>query len=218
MAKDLSEYPPLGDQASDVPDEGPEQCLDCGAELVNSPLYQRYRVCPRCRFHYSIPAMQRIDLLTDPGTFQETNQALVPVDPLSFQDNVSYRERLAEAQRLTGLIEAVVTGTANIGGMQAVVACMDFGFMTGSIGSAVGEKITAAAELALQRRLPFVLMATGGAPRIQEGVLSLMQLGRWWQSEHLNRLRCSRKMTGRSNLGKSRIHRSRPSLIRAQHH
>jgi len=122
--------------------------------------------------------MQRVDLLTDPGTFNETNQALVPVDPLSFEDNVSYRERLAEAQRLTGLIEAVVTGTANIGGMQAVIACMDFGFMTGSIGSAVGEKITAAAEAALQRRLPFVLMATGGAPRIQEGVLSLMQLAK----------------------------------------
>ncbi|MSQ26039.1 MAG: acetyl-CoA carboxylase carboxyl transferase subunit beta [Dehalococcoidia bacterium] len=158
--------------------EGQNRCLDCGAELGNSPLYKRYRVCPRCRFHYHLPARQRLELVTDPGTLQETNPALVPTDPLGFADRVPYRERLAQAQSATGLSECVVTGTAYIGGMEAVLAVMDVGFMGGTIGSAAGEKITQAAEMALERRIPFVLLASGGAPRIREGVLSLMQLAK----------------------------------------
>ena len=154
------------------------RCLDCGVDVTREPLYGRYRVCPHCRYHYNLPALQRIALLADPGTFRETNQALVPLDPLSFADHVSYRERLSNAQSVTGLLEAVVTGTAYIGGMQTVLSAMDFGFMGGSIGSAVGEKIAQAAELALRQRLPFVLVACGGSPRIREGVLSLMQMAK----------------------------------------
>ena len=152
-------------------------CLDCGAQVAEAPLYERYRVCPQCRFHYQLPAAQRIELLVDVGTFKETNPSLVPLDPLSFADNVPYRERLNQAQRVTGLVEAVITGTGYVGGMPMVMAALDFGFMSGSMGSAVGEKITLAAELALQRRLPFVLVVCGGGHRIQEGVLSLMQMG-----------------------------------------
>ena len=172
------ELPPADFLPADLPLEEQDRCLDCGAELGNSPLYKRYRVCPRCRFHYHLPARQRLELVTDPGTFQETNPALVPTDPLGFADRVPYRERLAQAQSATGLSECVVTGTAYIGGMETVLAVMDVGFMGGTIGSAAGEKITQAAELALERRIPFVLMASGGAPRIREGVLSLMQLAK----------------------------------------
>ena len=155
-----------------------EECLDCGADLAGSPLFELCRICPECRFHYYLPATKRVDLLLDSGTFEETNESLVPVDPLSFEDKVPYRERLAQAQRVTGLMEGCLTGTGYVGGMPVVIAAMDFGFMSGSVGSVVGEKITLAAEMALQRRIPFLLVVCGGGPRIQEGVLSLMQMAK----------------------------------------
>lgn len=172
----MSDVPDRSTTPAETPRTAPQQCLDCGAELDSAPLYRRYRVCPECRHHYYLPARQRIALLADPGSFKETNESLVPLDPLSFNDNVPYRERLTQAQGVTGLIEAVVTGTAYIGGMPAVLAVLDFGFMGGSMGSAVGEKITLAAEMARDRRAPFVLIVCGGGPRVQEGALSLMQM------------------------------------------
>ena len=135
-------------------------------------------MCSVCRFHYYVSARERIGLLTDADTFRETNEDLVPTDPLSFNDNLPYRERLLQAQQVTGLMEAVVTGTSYVGGMPAVLAVLDFGFMNGSIGSVAGEKITLAAELALEKRQPMVLVVSGGGPRLQEGALSLMQMAK----------------------------------------
>ena len=178
MADDSRELQAPTNGAQHPSSDERDWCLDCGTDLSSAPAYSRYRVCPGCRFHYYLPAIQRIDLLADAGTFKETNQSLVPLDPLAFADQVPYRERLARAQRVTGLLEAVVTGTCYIGGMPAVMAALEFGFMGGSIGSAVGEKIALAAETALQRRLPFVLVVCGGGPRMQEGVLSLMQMAK----------------------------------------
>ncbi len=178
MAKDLQQDAVSPLVAADHADHTDDSCLDCGADLAHDPVYRRYRVCPTCRHHYTLSANQRIQLLTDPGTFKETNASLVVLDPLSFSDKVSYRERLEQAQRVTGLSEAVVTGTGYIGGVQTVVAAVDYGFMGGSVGSAVGEKLTLAAELAYQRRLPFLLVACGGAARMQEGVLALMQMAK----------------------------------------
>ena len=163
---------------AEEPGEQTDRCLHCGADVEHAPAYTRYRVCPQCRFHYNLPALRRINLLTDAGTFREMNQSLVPLDPLSFSDHLSYRDRLSQAQSVTGLLEAVVTGTANIGGIHAVLAVTDFGFMGGSIGSAVGEKIAQAAEAAVRQRVPFVLVASGGTPRIREGMLSLMQMAK----------------------------------------
>ena len=166
------------DQPADASQSEHALCLDCGADLPIDPVYKRYKVCSICRFHYYLSARDRVALLADSGSFRETNEALVPTDPLSFSDNVPYRERLVHAQRVTGLLEAVLTGTASIGGMPAVLAIMDFGFMNGSIGSVAGEKITLAAELALERRVPLVLSVSGGGPRMQEGALSLMQMAK----------------------------------------
>ncbi len=178
MAEDLQQQaapqPPVAENGHPV-DEG---CLDCGVALASEPVFRRYRVCPACRHHYTLSAIQRVHLLTDAGTFKETNPTLAVVDPLSFTDKVSYRDRLEQAQRITGLLEAVVTGTGFIGGIQFVIASVDYGFMGGSVGIAVGEKITQAAELALQRHLPFVMVTCGGAPRMQEGVLALMQMAK----------------------------------------
>ena len=163
-----------------------DTCLVCGANLSESPLYIRYRVCHVCRFHYVLAARDRITSLVDPGTFREINRSLTSLDPLSFSSRISYRKRLFRDQRRTGLTEAAVSGTCAIGGSQAVLIVLDFGFMGGSMGSVVGEKVALALEHARKRRLPAVAVVTSGGSRFQEGVLSLMQMAK--TSMAVNRL------------------------------
>ncbi|MDQ6669904.1 MAG: acetyl-CoA carboxylase carboxyl transferase subunit beta [Chloroflexota bacterium] len=122
--------------------------------------------------------MERIELLADPESFKASNPSLVSVDPLAFTDRVSYRDRLERARRETGLNEAVVTGTARINGRDCVLAVFDFGFMGGSMGSVVGEKIAMALELAAERHYPFISVVSSGGARMQEGMLSLVQMGK----------------------------------------
>lgn len=157
-----------------------QHCLLCGHDLSQEPIYERYRVCPNCRFHYSLTARNRIELLVDEGSFRETNHSIISLDPLSFSSRRgrSYKKRLSEDQDRTGLTEAVVTGRCRIGGEKAVIAVLDFGFMGGSMGSVVGEKIALAFELAHKKELPMIAIVTGGGARIQEGVLSLMQMAK----------------------------------------
>ena len=153
-------------------------CLVCDASLVDSQLYTQYRVCHVCRFHYSMTARERIDALADPGTFRETNRSLISLDPLSFSSRVSYKQRIFRDQRRTGLTEAAVTGTCSIGGSPAVLITLDFGFMGGTVGCVVGEKVALALELAVKKKLPAIAIVTSGGARIQEGVLSLMQMAK----------------------------------------
>ncbi len=164
-----------------------EECLVCEASLVDSELYVQYRVCPKCRFHYSMTARERIDSLVAPGTFREINRSVVSLDPLSFSSRVSYKQRLKQDQRRTGLTEAVVTGTCLIGGSPTVLIVLDFGFMGGSMGCVVGEKVALALEHAVKRKMPVVSVVTSGGARIQEGALSLMQMAKTSiASSHLN--------------------------------
>ncbi|HEX77234.1 MAG TPA: acetyl-CoA carboxylase carboxyl transferase subunit beta [Dehalococcoidia bacterium] len=153
-------------------------CLACGTAVSGSELYQHYAICPNCRFHFSLPAQQRLELLADPGSFKEVNRFLPFLDPLSFSERVPYRQRLVQAQHRTGLREAVVTGTCRIGGNPAVLAILDFGFLGGSLSCVVGEKLALAFELALRKKLPIITVVSSGGARIQEGVLSLMQMGK----------------------------------------
>ncbi len=153
-------------------------CLACGVGLSKSRLYRRLRVCPRCKFHYSTTARRKIAILADEGTFKETSQWIRSLDPLEFSPRVSYRVRLLQDQTRTGLDEAAVTGTCYIGGTQAVVIVLDFGFLGGSMGLVVGEKVSLALELAARRNMPVVAVVTSGGARIQEGVLSLMQMAK----------------------------------------
>ena len=170
--QDLTERPAL-----DL--EGPRSnCLACGVGLSQSRLYRRLRVCPRCKFHYSTSARRKIAMLADEGTFNETSQWIRSLDPLEFSPRISYRVRLLEDQTRTGLAEAAVTGTCYIGGTHAVVVVLDFGFLGGSMGLVVGEKVSLALELAARRKLPVVAVVTSGGARIQEGVLSLMQMAK----------------------------------------
>ena len=155
-----------------------DRCLYCDEQISDSQSYATFRVCPFCRFHYTITARQRIDLLTDRGTFKETHKYLSSVAPLSFSRRGRYGEMLARDQNRTGLTEAAVTGRCKIEGDDAMLIVLDFTFMGGTMGSVVGEKVASALEAAAKRNIPAVAVVSGGGIRIQEGVLSLMQMAK----------------------------------------
>jgi acetyl-CoA carboxylase carboxyl transferase alpha subunit/acetyl-CoA carboxylase carboxyl transferase beta subunit len=155
-----------------------ENCLYCGMDLTSDELFERYRICPGCQFHYLIPAYERIELLADSGSFIEINRSLASLDPLSFSGDSSYKKRVFDAQKRTGLSEAVVTGVCQIEGTLTVLVVLDFGFLGGGMGCVVGEKVTLAFEHALRKRLPLVALVSSGGARVQEGVLSLMQMAK----------------------------------------
>jgi acetyl-CoA carboxylase carboxyl transferase beta subunit/acetyl-CoA carboxylase carboxyl transferase alpha subunit len=166
--------PSEGQAANDDSPSSPATCPACSAPTEGTA-WQRYRVCGSCRYHFQLTAAERIDLLADPESFKPS---LVSVDPLLFTDRVSYRDRLERARRETSLNEAVVTGTARINGRDCVLAVFDFNFMGGSMGSVVGEKVALALELAAERRYPFISVVASGGARMQEGMLSLVQMGK----------------------------------------
>ncbi len=154
------------------------RCPRCETALADDENYLRYRVCGSCGHHFTISADERIRLLVDPGSFEEFNRHLVSVDPLVFSDRLPYRKRILQAREETGLREAVVTGIGRIRGHEVVLAVLDFRFLGGSMGSVVGEKVTLAFERAVERRLPIVTVSASGGARMQEGVLSLVQMAK----------------------------------------
>jgi acyl-CoA carboxylase subunit beta len=154
------------------------KCKKCDAVVDKDSRYQRYRVCSSCGHHHTIPAMDFINALTDRDSFDEFNRKLVSVDPLVFSDRLPYRKRVAEARELTGLTEAVVTGSARIRGHEVILAVMDFRFLGGSMGSVVGEKVALAFERARDKKVPIVTIAASGGARMQEGMLSLVQMAK----------------------------------------
>ncbi len=168
---------PTAQKEDTDPTSAPSICPVCSARTEGTA-WQRYRVCGSCRYHFQLTALERIDLLADPDSFKASNPSLVSVDPLVFTDRVSYRDRLERARRETSLNEAVVTGTARINGRDCVLAVFDFNFMGGSMGSVVGEKVALAHELAAERRFPFISVVSSGGARMQEGMLSLVQMGK----------------------------------------
>ena len=155
-----------------------DHCLVCEEVLGESPLYLDYRLCPECRFHYSLTARERIELLVDKESFRETNRSIASLSPISFSSRSSYPKRLSQDQTRTGLTEAAVTGHCTIAGNKAMMVVLDFGFMGGSMGSVVGEKVALAFEAAAKVAHPLIAMVSGGGVRIQEGVLSLMQMAK----------------------------------------
>ena len=153
-------------------------CLVCGSDLSGSELFERLRVCASCRFHYNLPARRRIASLVDADSFRETHKWIESLDPLEFSPRISYRVRLLRDQERTGLTEAAIVGTGSIGGIECGLVAIDFGFLGGSMGLVVGEKVARLFELAASRRLPVVAMISSGGARIQEGVLSLNQMAK----------------------------------------
>ena len=154
------------------------KCPGCEEMLYNKRLAGDLWVCSKCGHHFRVRAETRLALLVDADTFRERDAGLESVDPLGFVDRMPYPERLEAAQASTGLRDAAVWGTAAIGGIRVAICVMDFGFMGGSMGSVVGEKVTRAAETALEARMPLVTVAASGGARMQEGTLALMQLAK----------------------------------------
>ena len=167
-----------GDRNGEAESEVRETCLVCETKLADSESYARYRVCHFCKFHYSMTARERIDSLIDLDTFHEINRSVTSTDPLSFSSRVSYKQRIFKDQKRTGLTEAVVTGTCSLGECPAMLIVLDFGFMGGTMGCVVGEKVALAFEHAAKKKLPVIAIITSGGARIQEGVLSLMQMAK----------------------------------------
>ena len=155
-----------------------DRCLFCEEPISDSPSYLTYRVCPFCRFHYTVAARERIELLVDKETFKETYKYVKTVEPLSFSRRNRYRKFLEQDQNRTGLTEAAVAGKCRIGDVETMLIVLDFGFMGGTMGSVVGEKVSMAFENAARRGIPAVAVVSGGGVRIQEGVLSLMQMAK----------------------------------------
>jgi len=154
----------------------PNTCPSCGSHYRDDELEASLRICPQCGHHFPMRVRERIDSLADPDTFEEEAADLRSSDPLDFFDLRPYRERLAEAELETGLGEAMVIGSALLDGHPCELTVMDFAFMGGSMGSVVGEKFSRACESAAERSVPLISVTASGGARMQEGILSLMQL------------------------------------------
>jgi acetyl-CoA carboxylase carboxyl transferase beta subunit len=162
--------------SSDDGRKHPNTCPACGSHYREDELDRHLGVCPQCGHHFSLTARERIEQLADPGSFVEEETDLRSTDPLGFFDLRPYTERLAEAELKTGEGDAIVIGRAEIQGEPCQLSVMNFGFMGGSMGSVVGEKFTRACDRAAERRVPLVSVTASGGARMQEGILSLMQL------------------------------------------
>jgi acetyl-CoA carboxylase carboxyl transferase subunit beta len=154
------------------------KCPSCSEMLFNKQLDKVLRVCPSCGHHFRLSAEARLAMLVDEGSFVERDPGLESEDPLGFTDQKSYPDRVAAAQLATGMRDAAVWGTGTIDGRPVAICVMDFGFMGGSMGAVVGEKVTRAAEHALEARIPLLIASASGGARMQEGTLSLMQLAK----------------------------------------
>jgi acetyl-CoA carboxylase carboxyl transferase subunit beta len=155
-----------------------EKCPGCDAALYTRELEDSAYVCQHCGHHFRIGARQRLALLYDEGKYEELDAEVISTDPLEFVDTKPYRERLEQARRKTGLPEAVINARGRVGGHPTLVAAMDFSFLGGSMGSAVGEKITRLVERAIEERAAVVIFSQSGGARMQEGTHSLMQMAK----------------------------------------
>jgi acetyl-CoA carboxylase carboxyl transferase subunit beta len=164
-------------------------CPSCQEQLFNKQLEKALNVCPSCGHHFRLSAPARLGQLLDEGTFEERDAGLESVDVLGFVDQKAYPDRLTAARLATGLHDAAVWGLGRIEGQAVAILVMDFGFMGGSMGAVVGEKVARAAEAALAARVPLVIVSASGGARMQEGTLALMQLAKTMAA--LERLRAA---------------------------
>ncbi len=154
------------------------KCKSCNEMIYRIVVERSLQVCPKCNYHFQIPARKRIECLVDPKTFLEYDADLSPTDPLEFKDSKKYPHRVKESQETTGQKDAVICGEATFEGESAMVAVFEFNFMGGSMGSVVGEKITRLIERAIEKRVGVVIFCASGGARMQEGILSLMQMAK----------------------------------------
>ncbi|MBM5814313.1 MAG: acetyl-CoA carboxylase carboxyltransferase subunit beta [Cyanobacteria bacterium M_DeepCast_100m_m1_067] len=154
------------------------KCPECGLVVYRKDLVANASVCKGCGHHNRIDSAERIGLIADPGSFEPLDTTLAPTDPLAFKDRRSYADRIRDSQQSTGLRDAVITGLCRTSGLPLALGVMDFRFMGGSMGSVVGEKLTRLIETATARRYPVLIVCASGGARMQEGMLSLMQMAK----------------------------------------
>ncbi len=162
----------------DIPGNLWIKCIACGETLYSKDFEQNLKVCPKCLHHFRLTCKERLDITVDENSFIETDKNLSPCDSLEFNDIKSYKDRIIEAKKKTGLNDAIITGEATINGNPVAIGVMDFGYMGGSMGAVVGEKVTRIIELATKKQLPVIIMSSSGGARMQEGMNSLMQMAK----------------------------------------
>jgi acetyl-CoA carboxylase carboxyl transferase subunit beta len=166
------------EKASRVPEGLWVKCPDCSQIIYNKDLATNLNVCPKCAFHFRINATERLKILFDDGRWDEFDRDLVSTDPLRFTDTKPYKQRLEASVQATGLKEGVIVGAGRLDGIDAVIAAQEYGFIAGSMGTVVGEKLTRGIERALDRRCPMIIVCCSGGARMMEGALSLMQMAK----------------------------------------
>jgi len=155
------------------------KCPDCGNPTYTKELNKLLKVCPQCGFHHGMTAVERVELLLDPGTFKEFDKNMQSTDPLEFKGPKTYKQKIGSDQKATGLLDAVITGQGKLKGHDVVLAVTDSSFIMGSMGSVVGEKITRAVEAATKKKVPVIIISgSGGGARMYEGIFSLMQMAK----------------------------------------
>jgi acetyl-CoA carboxylase carboxyl transferase subunit beta len=154
------------------------KCDNCKEIIYKKEIDRNLKVCPKCDYHFRISARERLDLVVDEGSFVELDKGLSPVDFLEFKDTIRYKDKIKKSQGATGLRDAAISGEAAISGRTVEIVVMDFGFMGGSMGSVVGEKICRAAGRAEEKGVPLIIFSSSGGARMQEGVVSLMQMAK----------------------------------------
>ncbi|MFH1360973.1 MAG: acetyl-CoA carboxylase, carboxyltransferase subunit beta [Candidatus Omnitrophota bacterium] len=163
----------------DIPEGLWTKCPECQTPIYNKTLIDNFNICPKCQFHMTLFSSDRIRLLIDEGTFEERDRNLTTADPLDFKGPKTYKQKIQHDQKLTGLKDAVITGTGELDGKKIAVAVTDSRFIMGSMGSVVGEKITRVIEHATEKKIPLLIVSgSGGGARMYEGIFSLMQMAK----------------------------------------
>ncbi len=168
----------VGSDKRDVPDNLWIKCKSCEEMIFQKDLVNNHKVCPKCNHHMRLNAFERISLLFDEDSYALIETPQAPHDPLKFKDSRSYGSRIKAARSKTKRNDAIMVAVGKIGGIEAVIAAFDFDYMGGSMGIAVGEGLVKAAEVAVKKKLPFIAIPASGGARMQEGILSLMQMAR----------------------------------------
>jgi acetyl-CoA carboxylase carboxyl transferase subunit beta len=174
----FSKPPFTSDKKREFPEGLWQKCPDCEEMIHSLELVQNFRTCPKCDYHFTQSARERLEMLLDPQSFEEHDAKMVSVDTLKFTGMASYTERLKSYQKKTGLKDAVITGFGKINGQPLGIAVMDFNFIAATMGSVVGEKLTRCIEGATRRRIPVVIVSASGGARMYEGMLSLLQMAK----------------------------------------
>src|SRR5581483_7598163 len=169
---------PSKSKKKEIPEGLWTKCPKCSTMVFDKELDENLKVCPRCQFHLPIGARERIHSLVETCSFEEMDAEMVSVDPLKFVDRIPYPKRVQEHQASTKLKDAVITGIGKIGEQRVALGVMDFSFIAATLGSVVGEKLTRLIEKATEKELPLIIISTSGGARMQEGMLSLMQMAK----------------------------------------